>query len=325
MSESFSVSTVPAPNGPVLVRHAGVGPLIILCHGFPETSAGWQHLIAPLASAGYTVAAVDLRGMGGSDWTAREIGAIGAVAAIDDLIAVADHLGHRTFHLVGGDLGAMVAWTAALLRPDLVRSVTGLALPFFAPTEMAPLQLLGFLSTASETPYLLRFTEDDANDEMEADPHSWVTGCMASISGRVPASQRVSGMVPISGRVADNFVTDAPLDFIADDQLESIVTAYQDSGFAGAMAWYQSFDRDWEQLRSHAGKQILPPAQFVGGDVDPVNLISDGAVAELSLTCADLQSVDRLEGVGHWPHLEAPHTVVDRILALVSSVDVSTR
>ena len=148
---------------------------------------------------------------------------------------------------------------------------------------------------------------------------------MASIRGRVPAQQRVSGMVPTTGRVADNFVTDVPLDFIADDQLEEVVAAYEASGFGGAMAWYRSFDRDWEQLRSHAGEQILPPAQFVGGDVDPVNLISDGAVAELSLTCADLRSVERLDGVGHWPHLEAPRIVVDRILALVRSVDASVR
>ena len=49
------------------VAQAGTGPLIVLVHGWPESWYSWRHQIAALAAAGYRVAAVDVRGYGGSD------------------------------------------------------------------------------------------------------------------------------------------------------------------------------------------------------------------------------------------------------------------
>ena len=42
----------------------GAGPLVLLCHGFPETWRCWRHQIPALAAAGYRIAAPDLRGYG---------------------------------------------------------------------------------------------------------------------------------------------------------------------------------------------------------------------------------------------------------------------
>lgn len=44
----------------------GGGPLVLLCHGFPETSHSWRHQMQALAAAGYRAAAPDLRGYGES-------------------------------------------------------------------------------------------------------------------------------------------------------------------------------------------------------------------------------------------------------------------
>ena len=49
------------------VAQAGKGPLIVLVHGWPESWYSWRHQIPPVAAAGYRVAAVDVRGYGGSD------------------------------------------------------------------------------------------------------------------------------------------------------------------------------------------------------------------------------------------------------------------
>ena len=46
---------------------AGSGPLVIMVHGFPESWYSWRHQIGPVAEAGYRVAALDVRGYGGSD------------------------------------------------------------------------------------------------------------------------------------------------------------------------------------------------------------------------------------------------------------------
>ena len=45
----------------------GQGPLVIMVHGFPESWYSWRHQIGPIAAADYAVAAIDVRGYGGSD------------------------------------------------------------------------------------------------------------------------------------------------------------------------------------------------------------------------------------------------------------------
>jgi pimeloyl-ACP methyl ester carboxylesterase len=49
------------------VLEAGTGPLVVLCHGFPELGYSWRHQLHALAEAGYRVIAPDQRGYGGSD------------------------------------------------------------------------------------------------------------------------------------------------------------------------------------------------------------------------------------------------------------------
>jgi pimeloyl-ACP methyl ester carboxylesterase len=46
---------------------AGSGPLVILCHGWPESWYSWRHQITALAEAGFQVVAPDQRGYGQTD------------------------------------------------------------------------------------------------------------------------------------------------------------------------------------------------------------------------------------------------------------------
>ena len=49
------------------VAESGTGPLVVLVHGWPESWYSWRHQIPALAAAGYRVAAIDVRGYGGSE------------------------------------------------------------------------------------------------------------------------------------------------------------------------------------------------------------------------------------------------------------------
>src|SRR5580692_11210100 len=49
------------------VAEQGEGPLVILCHGFPECWYSWRHQLSALAKAGFRAVAPDLRGYGRSD------------------------------------------------------------------------------------------------------------------------------------------------------------------------------------------------------------------------------------------------------------------
>jgi pimeloyl-ACP methyl ester carboxylesterase len=48
----------------IFLREQGEGPLVVLCHGWPELSYSWRHQIAALAAAGFRIAAPDMRGFG---------------------------------------------------------------------------------------------------------------------------------------------------------------------------------------------------------------------------------------------------------------------
>jgi pimeloyl-ACP methyl ester carboxylesterase len=83
---------------------------LLLIHGFPETKRIWWRNIEPLASAGFEVIAVDLRGFGESDAAADGFADVAAFSA--DLHAlVHDVLGHDTCVAAAGDLGA--TWAAS--------------------------------------------------------------------------------------------------------------------------------------------------------------------------------------------------------------------
>ena len=49
------------------IAEAGSGPLVVLCHGFPESWYSWRHQLPALADAGFHVVAPDQRGYGQTD------------------------------------------------------------------------------------------------------------------------------------------------------------------------------------------------------------------------------------------------------------------
>lgn len=104
------------------------GELVILLHGFPETSYGWTHQLPALGEAGYRAVAPDQRGYAEgarpADVTDYEIALL-----VQDAIGMADALGADRFHVVGHDWGAGVAWGLAGTAPERLRSLTIVSIP----------------------------------------------------------------------------------------------------------------------------------------------------------------------------------------------------
>ena len=44
------------------IAEAGTGPLVVMCHGFPESWYSWRHQLPALSAAGFHAVAVDMRG-----------------------------------------------------------------------------------------------------------------------------------------------------------------------------------------------------------------------------------------------------------------------
>lgn len=104
------------------------GEPVILLHGFPQTSLSWSSVAHRLSNAGLRVIAPDQRGYS-PHARSLEIEAYRTDLLAEDVIGIADALGLDSFHLVGHDWGAAVAWVVAGRHPDRVRTLTAVSVP----------------------------------------------------------------------------------------------------------------------------------------------------------------------------------------------------
>src|ERR1700719_2987018 len=186
------------------VAEQGEGPLIILCHGFPECWYSWRHQLPALAKAGFRAVAPDLRGYGRSD-RPEEVEKYTILHDIGDIVGLVDALGAKQAVIAGHDIGAAIAWQTALLRPDRFRAVIALSPPFRSrgfgdagpPTTLMP-------RTEDAVFYQLFLGSPEAETGMGRDPRLTFRSQLYALSGDRPptaAGGFPAGMVPRKGAV----------------------------------------------------------------------------------------------------------------------------
>lgn len=141
MNSDIKHNSVSANGIRLHVAEQGQGPLMLLCHGWPELWYSWKHQLSALAAARFRAVAPDMRGYGQSEAPA-DVHAYSILNLVGDMVALVASLGEREAIIVGHDWGANVAWNAAMLRPDIFRAVAALSVPFRARGPMPPLQAL---------------------------------------------------------------------------------------------------------------------------------------------------------------------------------------
>src|ERR1700704_1401157 len=129
--------TIEANGIRIHLAEQGAGPLVLFCHGFPESWYSWRHQLSALAEAGFHAVAPDMRGYGQTDHP-EEVEQYTLLHLVGDMIGLLDALGVESAVIAGHDWGAPVAWHAALLRPDRFRAVIGLSVPFRPRTQVRP-------------------------------------------------------------------------------------------------------------------------------------------------------------------------------------------
>ena len=166
----------------------GAGPLVILVHGFPESWYSWRHQLGPIAEAGFTACAIDVRGYGGSD-KPPEVADYAMAHIVADLVGLADALqpGEPVI-LVGHDWGAPIVWNSALTNPDRFRAVAGLSVPFAGVPERPFTEVFRKHFTAQGKFFYQEYFQEPgiAEAEAEANPRDFIERMMYSISGDVP-------------------------------------------------------------------------------------------------------------------------------------------
>ena len=102
----------------------GVLGTVLLIHGFPQTSYQFRHILPLLAANGYRCIAVDYRGAGNSSKLTGSIDDYRKSSLGEDLFAFLSFIGVTDkVHIVGHDIGGMVAFAMASRHPTRVRTV----------------------------------------------------------------------------------------------------------------------------------------------------------------------------------------------------------
>lgn len=313
------------------IAEQGAGPLVVLCHGFPETWYSWRHQMAALAQAGFHVVAPDMRGYGMSD-SPDAIDQYTIFHLTGDLIGLLDALDARSAVIVGHDVGASVAWQAAQLRPDRVRAIAALSVPFRPRGHVRPTTAMP--RTADAEFYMLYFQKPGlAEAEFEADPRSTIRNMLYGASGNGVAAARAAaaaggpplniGMVPHGGRFLRGASAPATLPaWLSEGDVDHYAAQFRRTGFRGPLNYYRNLDRNWEISSPLAGLPVTVPALFMAGDHD--FFISapgmDQLLANLKHFVPGLQKLQILPGCGHWTQQERPDEVNAALLAFIQSL-----
>ncbi|WP_232244861.1 alpha/beta fold hydrolase [Prescottella equi] len=246
----------------------GEGPLVVLLHGFPHTWFSWRHQIGVLADAGYRVVAPDLRGMGQTDVPDRlEDYRVDNVVA--DICGLLDHLGHDSAVFSGLDYGQFIAYDVAIEHPERVRGVIGLQNPFYASYDRLPSEIER--ERGREHFNHMSYYLDDpegARLDLDGNPREILKKIFHVLSGDGDFAQVWQYPPGTTYRQALPQPPALPWSWLSEWELETYVSEYSRSGFAGGINWYLAADMNWTYRRSrprqHHPTALLLPVQRVG-------------------------------------------------------------
>ncbi|WP_246704264.1 alpha/beta hydrolase [Rhizobium sp. P38BS-XIX] len=305
----------------------GTGPLVLLCHGFPETKYAWRHQVTALADAGYRAVAPDMRGYGNSGAPKRE-DQYTTFHAVGDMIALMDALGERKAVIVGHDWGATIAWQAALLRPDRFRAVVALSVPMMGRPPVPPTKI--FPHNDEELFYTLYFqTPGLAEEEFNRDIAMTLRKLLFAASGeagpRKPGDNTPTpfGMVSRKMGLLANLPDPATLpDWLSVQDFERLVEEFKVSGFTGGLNYYRNLDRNWELQQANVGQLIDIPALFMIGERDTGLAIPgmDQIIAAMPTLVPKLRGSHVIPGAGHWLQQERPTEISTLIIDFVKQL-----
>lgn len=304
------------------VAQMGIGPLVLLCHGFPESWYSWRHQLKALAAAGYCAVAPDMRGYGQTD-KPEGIDQYTLFHLTGDVVGLVSALGFKEAAIIGHDWGAPVAWHSALFRPDIFRSVVGLSVPFRPRGDVRPTTMMP--QTESAVFYQLYFQEPGvAEADLEKDVRHTVRTTLFGSFTRPEDGSTSVGMVPRErGFVADKaavltppWITEADVDFYEGE--------FKASGFRGGLNWYRNIDRNWELLAPWSGAKVMVPSLYMVGDRDLVMRFPgmDQLMANLNKFIPGLQGMTVLPGCGHWTQQERPEEVNSAVIKFLNELRV---
>jgi len=306
----------------------GQGPLVVMCHGFPESWYSWRHQLPALAAAGYRAVALDMRGYGGTS-KPQAVSAYTLSQLVGDVVGAIGALGEARAVVVGHDWGAAVAWISALMRPDVVRAVACLSVPyrppFVLPEGLTLSQLMA--GNVGEREYYRTYFQQPgvAEAEFEADVRETLLRVMYGLSGDVVSDgvvhQLFDGHFPRGQSMLAGLPHPERLPhWLSEADLEVYVRELSPAGFRGGLNWYRNIDAIPGILSPFIGTTIRNPALYLYGEHDLIAGNTEEAIAALRRGLPDLRGVVKMAGAGHWLQQERADEVNRELVAFLNAL-----
>jgi pimeloyl-ACP methyl ester carboxylesterase len=303
----------------------GEGPLVLMVHGFPESWYSWRHQIGPIAKAGFTACAIDVRGYNGSQ-KFREVADYSIESIVQDVAGVARALSpDRAAILVGHDWGAPIVYNSALIHPEVFKAVAALSVVYTGvPARSFDDIIKEMFDDKNRFFYQSYFREvGKAEAVFDPNPRDFLRRFYFALSGDVkPGSwpmNKDSSATLLEGledpEVFPAWLTDADLDYY--------VREFEHSGFFGPISRYRNHTRDFKYLQQFKDRKIEQPAFFVAGDRDGAfNMFGAAAdpIAVMRGFVPNLEGGHVLPGCGHWTQQERPAEVNALLITWLKSL-----
>ncbi len=265
----------------VTYRTGGTGPVLLLIHGMAGSATTWKQVMPKLAKH-FTVVAPDLVGHGSSDKPAGDY-SLGAFASLLRDLLVA--LGHEHATVVGQSLGGGVAMQFAYQYPE----------------RCERLVLVGSGGLGREVNSLLRWLTLPGSEAVLS------VACARQVRSAIETIGELAARLgfrpaPVTGELWRSYSSlgdDATRDAFL-RTLRAVVDAGGQSISAGS--------------RLHLASQM--PTLIVWGNADPIIPVEHAHTAHAAIPGSRLEIFD---GVGHYPHCEAPDRFIDVLVEFVES------
>ena len=320
----ISEHTVTVGGHTTFYRAAGPqdGPLVILCHGWPEQSLSWRHQLPVLGGLGFRAIAPDMRGYGGSSApTTHDAYALEHI--VGDMLNLLTVFERPSAIWVGHDWGSAVVWSIASHHPEKVQGVASLNVPYFTieqgfdnvvdlvdrnvyPEDQFPVGQWDYMKYYEEN-------FDRATEVMNSDPYNLVKALFRKGSPNglgqpaVTASIRAAGGWFGGAASPPNLPRDE--DVVSEDDVFDYAAGLERNGFFGPNSWYMNHEANEAYAATAVNDYILDmPALFLAGRYDQTCEATQSELAHpMHAHCRNL-TVFTIDS-GHWMAQEQPHLV----------------
>jgi pimeloyl-ACP methyl ester carboxylesterase len=287
MSELTRMHRIEANGLEIAYLDAGLGPTVLLFHGFPDIAPTFDGLIERLTASGFRCVAPWTRGY----WPTSSGRYYDVGTLVADAVALIDMLALDRVFVVGHDWGADMGYGLSAACPERVAAAGILAVPH--DRALQPSRLASF-------------------DQLRRSFYMWLFQ-LSPLAEETVARDRFAFL----RRLWDEW---SPGWSPPEEHLDAVVQTFERPGvLSAALSYYRApFDRTLEDpaldaLRERTRATIEVPTILLLGDRDECLAPSMAVGSEAAFEGP--YRIETLESCGHFPQLEATDRVAERLIA----------